>query len=76
MDKMKLALAFSISANIGMALLVVLFRSITKDTLVEKDEYKRYLLKMLNEVLTPEQTEVMARYAEENIKFHEIIQNQ
>lgn len=75
MDKLKATLAISIGANIGMVLLVALFRSITKEALYEKEEHKRYLLKMLNEVLTPEQTEIMAKYAEENIKFNEIVRN-
>lgn len=76
MDKLKVALAVSIGANIGMALLVAVYISITRDALIEKSEYKRYLLKMLNDVLTPDQMEVMSKYAEENIKFHEIVHNQ
>lgn len=72
MEKLKNALAMSIGVNIAALLVVAVYVSITKDSLREVAEYKRYMAKMMD-MMTAEQLAKVSEYAHLNIEFQNII---
>lgn len=74
MNKLRWALAISISANISMVLMLALYKAVAKDALLETKEYERYMIKMAD-MLTDEQNEELAKYADMNITFRNIMKD-